>query len=79
MCFHFCFQCQNEGELAQYFYSNDNTCHEHFTKGPCEGLGQLYLPGGKCGCHIKLPNYHEETDQCYEIGNALEYALSLQI
>ncbi|KAJ6642909.1 hypothetical protein Bhyg_07865 [Pseudolycoriella hygida] len=60
--------CKNEGDLAQYFYSADSTCHEHFTKGPCEGIGQLYLPGGKCGCHVKLPHYHEETDQCYEIG-----------
>lgn len=43
-------------------------CFEHFTTGPCEDVGKIFLPGGKCGCHIKLPNYHEDTDQCYEMG-----------
>lgn len=62
-------QCENAGDLAQYFYSTDNSCHEHFTRGPCDGSGQLFLPGGKCGCHVKLPHYHEETDQCFEIGS----------
>lgn len=63
------FQCDSEGELAQYFY-RDGTCHEHFTIGPCDGNGKLFLPGGRCGCHVKLPHYHEETDQCYEIGES---------
>lgn len=62
------FQCDSGGELAQYFYKKDGNCYEHFTVGPCETHGKLFLPGGKCGCHIKLPHYHEETDQCYEIG-----------
>lgn len=55
-------------ELAQYFYKPLGTCYEHFTVGPCEDAGKIFLPGGKCGCHVKLSNYHEETDQCYELG-----------
>lgn len=43
-------------------------CFEHFTFGPCEDHGKLFLPGGKCGCSVRLPHYHEETDQCYELG-----------
>lgn len=62
-------QCESDGGLSQYYYSEDNSCHEHFTRGPCEGNGELFLPGGKCGCHVKLPHYHEATDQCFEIGN----------
>lgn len=62
------FQCENDGDLAQYFYTEDNTCHEHFTRGPCEGNGNLFLPDGSCGCNVKLPHYHDDTDQCYEIG-----------
>lgn len=67
-------QCGNEGDLAQYYYK-DGTCHEHFTIGPCEGNGKLFLPGGRCGCHVKLPHYHEDTDQCYEIGNRVAIQL----
>lgn len=62
------FQCENENELAQYYYKPLGTCYEHFTVGPCEDAGKVFLPGGKCGCHVKLPNYHEDTDQCYELG-----------
>lgn len=61
-------KCENANELAQYFYKPLGTCYEHFTEGPCEDSGSIFLPGGKCGCHIKLPHYHEDTDQCYEIG-----------
>lgn len=64
------FQCENNGELAPYYYGTDKSCYEHFTHGPCERIGELYLPGGKCGCHIKLPHYHEESDRCYEIGKS---------
>ncbi|XP_055316811.1 uncharacterized protein LOC129576172 isoform X3 [Sitodiplosis mosellana] len=61
-------KCENENELAQYYYKPLGTCYEHFTVGPCEEPGKVFLPGGKCGCHVKLPNYHEDTDQCYELG-----------
>lgn len=73
------FQCEHENELAQYYYKPLGTCYEHFTVGPCEDVGKIFLPGGKCGCHVKLPNYHEETDQCYELGITFEIDCIVEI
>lgn len=60
-------QCTRDGELALFHHAGTDTCHEHYTKGPCPGQGDLFLPSGKCGCSPHLPHYHEETDQCYEL------------
>lgn len=61
-------QCENEGELSNYFYEETETCHEFFTKGPCLRTGELFLPSKKCACHQRLPHFHNESNQCYEIG-----------
>lgn len=61
-------QCENTGKLSYYYHSDTETCYEHFTKGPCQGTGELFLPDGNCGCNPKLPHFHTNTHQCYEIG-----------
>lgn len=71
--------CENEGILSQYYFKSSDTCHEHFTKGPCHGAGQLFLPDGKCGCHLQLPHYHEPTDQCYEIGEYFFFCFCINL
>lgn len=69
--------CENVGELAAHFYAEEGTCYEHYTRGPCDGAGQLFLPGGQCGCSVRMAHYDDATDRCYEIGN--EMAQSNQI
>lgn len=64
--------------MAQYYYSGDDSCHEHFTKGPCQGAGELFLPDGRCGCHKKLPHYHAYTNECYEIGKISLFVLKIE-
>lgn len=68
-------QCTKTGDVGKYYYRNDDSCHEHYTRGPCQGAGELFLPNGKCGCNSMLPHYHPETDQCYEIGNTILFKL----
>ncbi|XP_043529622.1 uncharacterized protein LOC122539081 isoform X1 [Frieseomelitta varia] len=61
--------CSTNGELGRYHWAGSiGGCHEHYTKGPCTELGELFLPGGICGCHSKLPHYHEPTGMCYQLG-----------
>ncbi|KAG7197909.1 hypothetical protein KM043_016150 [Ampulex compressa] len=61
--------CDTKGELGRYHWlGNVGGCHEHYTKGPCTELGELFLPGGTCGCHAELPHYHEPTGMCYQLG-----------
>lgn len=55
-------------ELQQFYYELGNSCHELFTKGPCQFAGDLFLPTGRCGCHRHLPHFHPETHQCYKLG-----------
>lgn len=63
--------CKNNDKLqiGKYYHRETETCHEYYTKGPCDGDGDLFLPNGKCGCHSALPHYHKENDQCYELGS----------
>lgn len=60
-------KCQNSGELSPFFYDLEETCHEHYTKGPCSTPGHLFLPGGRCDCHRFLPHYHHDQQMCYEL------------
>ncbi|XP_017893028.1 uncharacterized protein LOC108632765 [Ceratina calcarata] len=61
--------CSAQGELGGYHWpGNPGSCHEHYTKGPCTEPGELFLPGSVCGCHSKLPHYHEPTRMCYQLG-----------
>lgn len=61
--------CSTSGELARYHWlGNGGGCHEHYTKGPCSEPGELFLPGGTCGCHPQLPHYHESSGMCYQLG-----------
>lgn len=58
------FQCPTQGA---HFWEPDGGCYAHYSRGPCE-KGELFLPGGKCGCEAHLPHYHNETASCYELG-----------
>ncbi|XP_043267613.1 multiple epidermal growth factor-like domains protein 10 isoform X2 [Venturia canescens] len=61
--------CSVEGELGRYHWPGvGGGCHEHYTRGPCTEPGELFLPGGYCGCNSNLPHYHEETKMCYPLG-----------
>ncbi|XP_076387618.1 uncharacterized protein LOC100876616 [Megachile rotundata] len=61
--------CSITGELGRYHWPGSvGGCHEHYTKGPCTEPGELFLPGGTCGCHSGLPHYHEPTRLCYQLG-----------
>ncbi|XP_066590893.1 uncharacterized protein [Prorops nasuta] len=61
--------CSTEGELGRYYWGGSGGgCHEHYTKGPCTEPGELFLPGGTCGCHNSLPHYYAPTGLCYQLG-----------
>lgn len=61
--------CSASGELGRYHWlGNGGGCHEHYTKGPCSEPGELFLPGGTCGCHSQLPHYYEPSGTCYQLG-----------
>ncbi|XP_011296245.2 uncharacterized protein LOC101892649 isoform X1 [Musca domestica] len=60
-------RCEDSGELKPFYYDLEDSCHEHFTKGPCSTPGHLFLPGGICDCHRRLPHYHEDYRMCYEL------------
>ncbi|XP_020277548.1 multiple epidermal growth factor-like domains protein 10 isoform X1 [Pseudomyrmex gracilis] len=62
--------CSTIGELSRYHWLGGNGgCHEHYTKGPCSEPGELFLPGGTCGCNSQLPHYHESSGMCYQLGS----------
>ena len=65
--FNIFYQCEKVGELSPFYHPESQTCHEYFTKGPCQRSGELFLPSKKCGCHQKIPHYYNQTNQCYEI------------
>lgn len=66
--------CSTTGELGRYHWPGAiGGCHEHYTKGPCTEPGELFLPGGTCGCHSELPHYHELTGKCYQLGEITKY------
>ncbi|XP_074095978.1 uncharacterized protein LOC141525391 isoform X2 [Cotesia typhae] len=61
--------CNTEGELAAYYHRGvEDGCYEHYTTGPCLEEGEIFLPGGQCGCPKSIPHYHEETRMCYSLG-----------
>ncbi|CAH1187486.1 unnamed protein product, partial [Phyllotreta striolata] len=60
--------CKCDDEELRIYRHFDGSCYRHYTKGPCLEKGQLYLPDKTCGCHPLLPNYHEPTRQCFELG-----------
>ncbi|XP_015594948.1 uncharacterized protein LOC107267565 isoform X2 [Cephus cinctus] len=61
--------CSTRGELSRYHWPGvGGGCYEHYTKGPCTEPGELFLPGGICGCHSSLPHYHEPSNMCYPLG-----------
>lgn len=65
--------CSITGELGRYYWPGSvGGCYEHYTKGPCTEPGELFLPGGVCGCHDKLPHYHESTGMCYQLGKLID-------
>ena len=62
--------CSTDGELGRYHWPGDTGgCHEHYTRGPCTEPGELFLPGGTCGCNSSLPHYYEATNMCYPLGS----------
>lgn len=62
--------CSSDGELGGYYWQGEVPgCHEHYSKGPCTELGEIFLPGGICGCHRRLPHYHSSTNMCYPLGS----------
>ncbi|XP_025200849.1 uncharacterized protein LOC112598550 [Melanaphis sacchari] len=61
-------RCENVPELATYFWAPAGTCHEHYTMGPCQERGGIFLPGGQCGCDPSLPHFHNGTGKCYQLG-----------
>lgn len=69
--------CSCSSELADNYWPNGSAsgCFEHYTRGPCADHGDLFLPGGTCGCHSSLAHYHNETKTCYPIG---KHDISLQ-
>lgn len=60
--------CTREGELGEFYSPFTSGCYEHYTKGPCQEPGELFLPGGKCGCRSDMPQYYPLTGLCYELG-----------
>lgn len=64
--------CSTKGELNMYHWPGENVgCYEHYTKGPCTEPGELFLPGGTCGCEKHLPHYHSDTKMCYPLGKLI--------
>ncbi|XP_068082714.1 uncharacterized protein [Anabrus simplex] len=61
-------RCEASGQLAQHYWPSGQSCHEHYTRGPCLERGNIFLPGGICGCSQNLPHYHIETRKCYQLG-----------
>ncbi|XP_034949164.1 uncharacterized protein [Chelonus insularis] len=63
-------QCSStDKELGLYYYpDNKGGCYEHYTKGPCSEPGEIFLPGGTCGCQQDIPHYHSSTKMCYPLG-----------
>lgn len=62
-------KCNNNNQDLNDFYSEDaKGCYQHFTRGPCREKGHLFLPDRSCGCHNFLPHYHEDSQECFEIG-----------
>ncbi|XP_034239975.1 uncharacterized protein LOC117644537 [Thrips palmi] len=74
-------RCESRGELGRYFSPLTKTCHEHYTPGPCQEKGLIFLPPSaatsatssgvagapRCGCSADLPHYHPATGQCFQI------------
>lgn len=61
--------CSQQGELSRFYWPAERGgCFEHYTQGPCSEPGELFLPGGHCGCHSNLPHYHASTKMCYPLG-----------
>ncbi|XP_008217155.1 multiple epidermal growth factor-like domains protein 10 isoform X1 [Nasonia vitripennis] len=61
--------CSRDGELGKFYSPYGGIgCYEHYTKGPCQEPGELFLPGGKCGCHEDMPQFHKPTNMCYQLG-----------
>ncbi|XP_070492804.1 uncharacterized protein [Chironomus tepperi] len=61
--------CSSKGALAKFYNRETKTCHKHFSKGNCP-IGSLFLPTQSCGCESSLVQYHNETNQCYELGSS---------
>ncbi|XP_014260557.1 uncharacterized protein LOC106673101 [Cimex lectularius] len=59
--------CDNS-TMLHYFWNQSSTCYEHFIQGPCK-KGQIFLPGGTCGCEKTLKEYYPENGLCYPIGS----------
>ncbi|XP_033216033.1 uncharacterized protein LOC117172337 isoform X2 [Belonocnema kinseyi] len=61
--------CSEMGELGRYYSpGEEGGCYEHYTRGPCAEAGELFLPGGNCGCHSDLPHYYVPNKMCYQLG-----------
>ncbi|XP_008547767.1 multiple epidermal growth factor-like domains protein 10 [Microplitis demolitor] len=61
--------CAAEGELGAYYWrGTEEGCFEHYTRGPCAESGEIFMPGGICGCFKNMPHYHSETRMCYPLG-----------
>lgn len=66
--------CSTQGELGMFHWAGENTgCYEHYTRGPCSEPGEIFLPGGTCGCSQDLPHYHKETKNCYPLGKFINF------
>lgn len=59
-------ECRCDDELADYRAASGK-CYQHYTRGPCEERGALFLEDRTCGCHSGLPHYHNGTGMCYEL------------
>ncbi|KAF6216864.1 hypothetical protein GE061_001214 [Apolygus lucorum] len=58
----------NQTTMSSQYWEPSATCYEHYVQGPCE-KGQVFLPGGTCGCDITFKQYHPETNLCYTVGS----------
>ena len=64
--------CSENGELGRYYWPGEGGgCYEHYTQGPCVEAGELFLPGGNCGCHSDLPHYYVPNKMCYQLGKLI--------
>lgn len=60
--------CKCDDVELQDYRDIDKLCYQHYTKGSCLEKGHLFLPDKTCGCSKDLPNYHEESQLCFELG-----------
>lgn len=56
--------------MGDHYWGPGASCHEHYSTGPCQERGGLFLPGGLCGCSAAMPHFHNATSRCYQLGKS---------